>query len=205
LIWAVIKGERTLAFSPPPRLPWPLELGKVETGTGVMPGIYGGPVSFALKVEAYEDVRVPAGTFKAFRVYIDAVARVGLGHFALTTWYAPELRQFVKTESRADGNYVPDVGYRDLQDFELVALDRPIQMPLHIALESPPDQAHVTDDTLAVTGKATSGRGIAQVIVTLNAVEVARIEPRDGPSPIVRVDPPSRSVRAERPPGHGDR
>jgi uncharacterized caspase-like protein len=115
---------------------------------------------------------------------------VGGSGLVLTTWYAPELRQFVKTESRVFGG-LSESGVSDranLQDFELVALDQATPAPLRVTLESPLDQAHVTDDTLAVTGKATSGRGIAQVTVTLNAVEVARIEPRDGPTPIVRVD-----------------
>src|SRR5262249_49417871 len=127
----------------------------------------------------------------AFRLSINAGFNVGsdVDRLVITTWYAPELRQFVKTESRGIGGQTSSSGERfRLQDFELVGLDQPVQMPLRIALESPPDQAHVSDGTLAVTGKATSGRGIALVTVAVNALEVARIEPRDGPTPIVRVD-----------------
>ncbi len=147
---------------------------------------------YGSRVEAYEDIRVPAGTFKAFRVSIDAryVTQWGENRLVLTTWYAPELRQFVKTESRVYGG-LNEAGVQDrlrLQDFEVVALDRPTLAPLRVTLESPLDQVHVTGDTLAVTGKATSGRGVALVTVTLNAVEVARLEPPDGPQPIVRID-----------------
>jgi hypothetical protein len=184
----VVKGARELTFSPPPGLPWPLEVGKVEMGRGIGGRSPGGHsiLTYRSQVEAYENVRVPAGTFKAYRVSIEASIVNNAGTIAITTWYSPDVRQVVKTESRL---YGPDdsAGVR-LQDFELVALDRPALAPLRITLESPPDDAHVTDDTLAITGKATSGRGIAQVTVTLNAVEVARIEPRDGPTPIVRVD-----------------
>jgi hypothetical protein len=187
----VVKGVRELTFSPPPRIPWPLEVGQVETGSGVVVGVYGSSM-YRSRVEAYEDVRVPAGTFKTFRVSIDAryVTQWGGNRLVLTTWYAPELRQFVKTESRAYGG-LNEAGVQDrlrLQDFELVALDQSTPAPLRIALESPSDQVHVTAETIAVTGKATSGRGIDLVTVTLNAVEVARLEPPDGPQPIVRID-----------------
>ena len=184
----VVKGARSLTFSPPPRLPWPLEVGKAETGVGVVAG-WGYGLRYDVRVEAYEDVPVPAGTFKAFRVSIDGSHAGSKDHrLVLTTWYAPELRQFVKTESRVLGDLKIRITDQGLQDFELVALDRPTAAPLRVALESLPDQVHVTGETLAVTGKATSGRGVAQVTVTLNAVEVARIEPPDGPQLIVRID-----------------
>jgi len=98
----VVKGTRDLTFSPPPQLPWPLEVGKVETGPGNVPGNIRG-VWFTSRVEAHEDVRVPAGTFKAFRVAIETRTLGADDRLVLTTWYAPELRQFVKTESRMYG------------------------------------------------------------------------------------------------------
>jgi uncharacterized caspase-like protein len=186
----VVKGVRTLVFSPPPPLPWPLEVGKVNTGSGVVVDLFGSSV-FASRVVAYENVRVPAGTFKAFRISVDASYRRGADdHLVLTAWYAPELRQLVKTESRLFGT-LNESGVPDrlrLQDFQVVALDQATRAPLRVALESPPDQAHVTGEALAVSGKATSGRGVVRVTVTLNAMEVARLEPPDGPNRIVRVD-----------------
>jgi hypothetical protein len=120
----VLKGVRILTFSPPPRLPWPLEVGKVETGGVVVPGVFIAG-SYGSRVEAYEDVRVPAGTFKAFRVSIVATAYQHGVELRLTTWYAPALRQFVKTESRRmPGSLWGEIYDRTpLQDFELVALD----------------------------------------------------------------------------------
>src|SRR5262245_5531633 len=98
----VIKGVRELTFSPAPALPWPLQVGKIETRMGGLVGTFRG-TWVASKVEAYEDVRVPAGTFKAFRVSIDARVVASEDRLVLTTWYAPELRQFVKTQSRVYG------------------------------------------------------------------------------------------------------
>ena len=115
-----------------------------------------------MRVEAYEDIRVPAGTFKAFRVSIDASDLVSRDErLVLTTWYAPELRQFVKTESRMYGPVQGTFEDRTrLQDFEVVAVDRPTPAPLRVVLENPLDQVHVTGETLAVTGKGPAIAGL---------------------------------------------
>ena len=65
---------------------------------------------FRWAVEAYEDVTVPAGTFKAFRIVYRIAPRLAT-NFArqswqsvapstvtLKYWYAPEVRQFVKAD-----------------------------------------------------------------------------------------------------------
>ena len=71
MVAKVQKGQFIMEFTPPPKLTWPLEVGKSGTSSGILrtpshPG--GGEVSFTWSVQAYEDVQVVAGTFKAFRI-----------------------------------------------------------------------------------------------------------------------------------------
>ena len=49
-------------------------------------------VKISWKIEAYEDVKVPAGTFKAFRLQMSSRG----GTVLTTRWYAPEIRLIVK-------------------------------------------------------------------------------------------------------------
>jgi hypothetical protein len=85
MVAKVQKGQWVMEFDPPPKLTWPLEVGKWGTSSGMWrtPSFLGGdPVSFTWSVKAYEDVQVVAGTFKAFRisVSIDVIrGRVGWG------------------------------------------------------------------------------------------------------------------------------
>jgi hypothetical protein len=50
------------------------------------------PVQVNWKVESFEDVTVPAGTFKAFRLQ----SSVPVGNAFSTLWYAPEVNLIVK-------------------------------------------------------------------------------------------------------------
>jgi uncharacterized caspase-like protein len=182
--------HRTIEFPDPPTLRWPLQVGQTGRRSGV---VYaggrkiGGNVTpeTALTVDAYEEVSVPAGTFKAFRITgeIQAVQNVPFGGYRFRAWYAPEARQLVKAESF------------DLAalNFEVVALEPSNQTergPLRVTLEEPADQARVTTDRILVVGKVTGGQGITQVTVTLNAVEVTRVDERAQPKPIVRLNLP---------------
>jgi len=108
MVAKVQKGQWVMEFDPPPKLTWPLEVGKWGTSSGlwrtpIFPR--GGSVRFTWKVQAYEDVQVVAGTIKAFRISlaIDSLGTVGRFQLPprssqLVTWYAPEVRQFVKAE-----------------------------------------------------------------------------------------------------------
>src|SRR5882724_9997728 len=71
MVAKVQKGQFIMEFTPPPKLTWSLQVGKWGTSSGIRrsparPG--GGEVSFTWSVQAYEDVQVVAGTFKAFRI-----------------------------------------------------------------------------------------------------------------------------------------
>jgi hypothetical protein len=50
--------------------------------------------------------------------------------------------------------------------------------PLQVAISSPRDQAHVDQESIALAGLASSGKGVRRVLVTLNGVEVSRLEER---------------------------
>ena len=108
----VQKGKWVMEFTPPPMLTWPLEVGKWGTSSGIwrIPTVPGGEsADFNWSVQAYEDVQVLAGTFKAFRISLPINFTYQYGRYGgsmraalqprqLVTWYAPEARQFVKAE-----------------------------------------------------------------------------------------------------------
>jgi hypothetical protein len=87
---------------------WPLWVGKAWTTTYTFHDVARnftagpGPVERHVKVAAYEDVSVPAGTFKAFRIETtpgrnDAVSE--------TIWYAPDVKLAVKYIYRQEPNH----------------------------------------------------------------------------------------------------
>ena len=196
-------GRSWLEFDPPPKLAWPLEVGKRGKSKSTWRSPYSyGPSEFkgtaTWKVEAYEDVETPAGTFKAFRIafviegtgesdarYQDRPKYYGYwsksipgGPPALEQdkrefefWYAPELRQLVKADSKNLGPI----------DFQVVAVDRPEAVPLQVALLEPKDQARVTTEEIELAGKVTTGKWVERITVTLNGDEVAAFDERAKP------------------------
>jgi hypothetical protein len=144
---------------------WPLEVGKWGlTRTSVRnPRLFGmpGEVDFTWRVEAYEDVQVPAGTFKAFRISVISALPGWSGRRVF--WYAPEAQQFVKWEGFFADRF---------RNWEVVSLDRPALAPLQVAHEQPMDQARITSERIVVAGKVSGGKGVAKVSVTLNGAEV---------------------------------
>jgi hypothetical protein len=123
---------------PAPALSWPLRVGKWGVGIGQLRlrnEFDPIPVRVTWQVEAYEEIKVPAGTFPAFRVSyrldLDAAPtstgglRAGRSFWSVTTWYAPAVRALVRAQF---------VGATGL-DFELAALEPPVTPP---APASPP-------------------------------------------------------------------
>ena len=164
----VQKGERIAQFDPPPTLSWPLEVGKWGTSSALWrfpENPRGVKVTLSWEVQAYEDVQVMPGKFKAFRILqtMRPEAPAVSWERRLTIWYAPEIRQFVKAEGERLG----------MLTFEIITLDRPASEPLAIALREPKDQARVTSGDVAVAGKITSGKGMARLSVTLNGEEIS--------------------------------
>ncbi len=192
----ILRGQTVeVEIEPPPRLNWPLEVGKwgVSSGTWRSPDLpHAVPIKVTWKVEGYESVNTPAGTFQAFRISqsfqpegFTSVYHVFVtlfGQRELVAWYAPEVRQLVKAEGRKLA----------LLDFQIVALDRPQTAPLRVALQEPKDQVRVTAEEVVVAGKVTGGKGVVRVTLALNGREVARQEDKTGPKPEMALKIPVR-------------
>ncbi|HET7876046.1 MAG TPA: caspase family protein [Methylomirabilota bacterium] len=173
---------------PVPELSWPLEVGKwgvIYRGTLRNRDHPSGlPVRTTWEVKAYEDVRVVGGVFKAFQILYtvdletsDALGRGGLQipgprSWQLATWYAPEVRRIVKTESTPIGAL----------NLEVVSVERLAATPLEVALDEPKEQGRVTADRITVGGKVTAGAPLARVSATLNGAEVFARDLRGAPA-----------------------
>jgi hypothetical protein len=98
--WATMlsaDGKPILSYEPPLDYDWPLVVGKTWTKSYKMTvhaknQIF--PFEDTYKVEAYEDVTVPAGTFKAFRISLSSTGAQDV------YWFAPELGIFAKQSLR---------------------------------------------------------------------------------------------------------
>lgn len=174
----LVKSEGPLGlleFRPSLPLEWPLEVGKkgerrIEWET-LQPG-GPRPIYVNWEVESYEEVEVPAGNFKAFKVHYSwQVGPPGaLEWRELFVWYSPEVRQVVKSASP---------NFKGM-NWAVVAIDRPELAPFQLALREPKDQARFDRESIVLAGKATSGKGIARVTVAVNGAEVASRGERSG-------------------------
>ena len=103
------KGDETTRLARPPEdWQWPIQVGKQWSAivawidrTDTQQQTY--TLTSVWTVEAYEEVKTPAGTFKAFKVTrreIESGASQEL-------WYSPEVRSWIKIRgaNTADGNY----------------------------------------------------------------------------------------------------
>jgi Caspase domain len=172
----VVRGGKVLLeLDPPPGPTWPLELGRSGvtwlTLKSLDPQLGQSLVRWSWKVDAYQDVRVPAGVFKAFRITQVLEPRFltvspQSRRLELQLWYAPAIQQLV----RADGNDPAGLA------FQAVAVDGPTAAPLAVALADPKDQGRVTAERITLTGKVTGGADLLRIAVTLNGAEVTRRE-----------------------------
>lgn len=209
----VQKGAQFSEIDPPPQLKWPLEIGSwgESRATWRTQGLTA-PARAIWSVEAYEEIRVPAGTFKAFRIYQRAM-EIGVADLeSFKVWYAPEVHQFVKLEVFRRSAFLA---------YSVVAVDRPALAPtpaapggapvppaalsppsasapptapaqapgptvpspaaapptiVRLAIASPADQSQATQETIALAGLVSGGKGFTRVVVTLNGTEVMRQE-----------------------------
>ncbi|HSE03612.1 MAG TPA: caspase family protein, partial [Methylomirabilota bacterium] len=182
-------GKALLELEPPPGLAWPLEVGQSGvtwlTLTSLDPQIGQSVARLSWKVDAYQDVRVPAGVFKAFRIvqvleprFLAASPQTR--RIEIVLWYAPAIQQLV----RADGNDLAGLA------FQAVALDKPTAAPLAVALTEPRDQGRVAMDRVTLTGKVTGGTGPLRIAVTVNGAEVARQQEPGTPGKDVALSVP---------------
>ena len=160
-------------MDPPLDFSWPMRVGQFGSGYtswrwALRPeGISGYLMHW--KVQAYEDVTVTAGTYKAFRIELNAEAPGGGWKRALRIWYAPEVRQFVKWDTEA--------GMFPLSRFGLVAVDQTNRQPMVIAFAEPGDQARLPKRETRLTGRIETEAHLTAVRVTLNGTEVAMLRP----------------------------
>jgi hypothetical protein len=119
----IYKGDTPMVtWDPPLHWLWPIEVGKSWTraqrvtnhGTKLTTSY-----EITQKVEAYEDVTVPAGTFKTFR--ISTVNTLGDEN---TVWFSPNLGIFVKQVNKRTNKHALGVG---TQSSELIGYTRGAQ------------------------------------------------------------------------------
>jgi hypothetical protein len=103
-------------------------------------------------VLAYEEVRVPAGAFNAFRIELTAETPSRSWTRTMTIWYAPDARQFVKWDAGGPGMF-------PLYRFNLVAVDPANRPALALSLAEPADQSRATDSAARLRGKVEGGVG----------------------------------------------
>ncbi|OGL28793.1 MAG: hypothetical protein A3G44_10215 [Candidatus Rokubacteria bacterium RIFCSPLOWO2_12_FULL_73_47] len=179
-------------FFPTPRLDWPLAVGKHGASRGkwqyhreevaelpssrvgggtyrrVFRFVVSAEATFTWRVDAWEQVRIPAGRFEAyrltFRIVPDAAEAQGAPAWWLRAWYAPAVRQFVAAEGANVG----------LLAFKLVAVDPVAAEPLQVLVRDPADGLRVSRRDAALSGRVTAGKGIARVAVSVNGREVWR-------------------------------
>ena len=160
-------GRGPVEFAPALEFDWPLRVGasgatKAQWTTPKSGGWRG--IRVGWRVEAYEDVALPAGPIKAFKIAYELQLGGNRGQRSITLWYAPEIRHFVKAVSPDVGNF----------NFVVVGLDRP--EPLAVALAAPGDGTRTSTAEAPLRARVTSGKGITRVVVTVNGVEVHRRE-----------------------------
>ena len=107
-------GQVLLELEPPPGLTWPLEVGQSGvswlTLRSLDPQFGQSVVRLTWKVDAYQDVRVPAGVFKAFRIAQVLEPRFLAAspqsrRLELAFWYAPAIQQLVQPGESYESAY----------------------------------------------------------------------------------------------------
>lgn len=102
-----------VTFDPPQLWQFPLEVGKSWTREQRMtmhPAKRTVSYSLTQKVEGYEEVTVPAGTFKAFKISsVSTLGDEGL------TWFVPEHGIFLKQSLKRTANHAQGPGTREVE------------------------------------------------------------------------------------------
>jgi hypothetical protein len=111
---ALVKGDATLVtWEPSLGYDWPLTVGKsFERNFRVVNHAtrQSTDIKSTMTVESYEDVTVPAGTFKAFKVrYVDSLGVEGVN------WYSPDAGNWVKIQTRRNSKFPAGPGTQDLE------------------------------------------------------------------------------------------
>lgn len=110
----IFNGDKpVITWDPPLTWDWPLEVGKSWTRAQRMT-IHAAkatvPYTVTQKVEAYEGVTVPAGTFKTFKV--STVTSLGDENLV---WFSPEHGIFVKQSLKRTAKHRQGAGTREIE------------------------------------------------------------------------------------------
>ena len=112
----MLGGRTELEIDPPPKLSWPLEVGKWGVGRALWRSApprpllgFTGAINVSWQVELSEDLATGGGTFRTLRISqkIETVA-AGFGGSGqqfgqVFLWYAPDAQRFVKAEGNLKG------------------------------------------------------------------------------------------------------
>jgi len=130
------------------QLDFPLKIGKTWDSDQVLLNNVtrvGQPYKNAFAVEAYEEVKTKAGTFKAFRIsHIQQRAHssfdgdAGRSWWRQTLWYSPEVGAFVKREVNSKVNWGPDW---ELESYSLKSRSTAMAVPPVAAAQTTPSAA----------------------------------------------------------------
>jgi hypothetical protein len=118
--WLAPDGKPILTWDPPIGYDFPLEVGKTWTKSyriTVHATQQTVPYNGTWNVESYEDLKIPAGTFKVFKIsYSDTIGNEN------TQWYSPALGCFVKESRKRTVKYPGGPG---TQESELISHTNP--------------------------------------------------------------------------------
>jgi uncharacterized caspase-like protein len=189
-----MRAGRGFALDPPVEMQWPLKVGRVSTAevTWITPNCVACVRRVTMTVERYEEVTVPAGTFKAFRISMESappdrqrtnLAPTHPGNWvaSVTMWYAPEIRRYVKIQRERD------FGGRGMHVHTTTLVNAEQPAPLAIALPGSAEM-RAESPTLPLAGTVTADRGVTRVTVTLNGAEVVKVDETARPRKEVTLD-----------------
>jgi len=106
-------GKPLMMWNPPANFEWPLTVGATFSknySLTMYPSQQTQTYTSTSRVEAYEDVTVPAGIFKTFKVRTTDT----LGNDNVV-WFSPELGIFVKQNNRRTAQHAQGPGTRDIE------------------------------------------------------------------------------------------
>ena len=112
--YGIFKGDTpVMTWDPPLHWQWPIEVGKTwtrEQRVTFHAARRTVPYELTQTVEAYEDITLPAGTFKTFRVR--TVTSTGDDN---VVWFSPELGLFVKQSLKRSAKHALGAGTREIE------------------------------------------------------------------------------------------
>ncbi len=151
----IVLDGRVVLDIDPPRIAWPLEVGKWGVTRGGWRSelhrpvhAFTGAVSGVWRVDAYEEVATPGGKFRAFRITekFESVTYIGggvsVGQFSL--WYAPDVQRFVKAAGDLPGLKWELAGTGGPPTPPVIATQPPLPPAAPPVVVTPPPQPRVT-------------------------------------------------------------